>query len=420
MPEPLHIGAQRQVNGHTLTLTAEGWRAEPLGSMHQRAKKWNYRGPAAYLITLVAQHHDVPPRPLDNPAHRLPEALERTYARRGHPHLFGELGEGDEPNIVLTPFGREVERIIGRLGEAFPSVRVDAHVVMPNHVHMVVTVVSWLPDGQTLGTVVGCFKTWVNRAYKTIVAGVDREKRMQARGGLVFEAHFHDRILFTTAQRQTACAYVCDNPRRLWVVRHRSAWLKTVEAWMLSFPHLCEGGTAHAERWWAYYAAQDEPLAALGPRGLVAPVVQTPRGTTVTFRAIGRRELLAYPLRQQVQLSRSLTEEEVETQVALHLEACREGYVMVSPCISRGEQRVARAVMDAGFPLVVLLTQGIPPHMAEYKPYGRYFEACAQGRLLMLSPWEWQAKRTKVERWQCLWLNDIAAQIVAACETGDR
>ena len=87
------------------------------------------------------------------------------------------------------------------------------------------------------------------------------------------------------------------------------------------------------------------------------------------------------------------------------------GVVAVSPCISPGEKHVARAVMDAGYPLIVLFPQGIPPHTPEYKPYGKYFDACARGQLLILSPWEFRTTSEPLTRWQCLLLNDIAAQL---------
>lgn len=87
-----------------------------------------------------------------------------------------------------------------------------------------------------------------------------------------------------------------------------------------------------------------------------------------------------------------------------------DGY-RLPPCISPGEKQVARAVMDAGYPLIVLFPQGIPPHTPEYKPYGKYFDACARGQLLILSPWEFCTTSEPLTRWQCLLLNDIAAQL---------
>ena len=45
---------------------------------------------------------------------------------------------------------------------------------------------------------------------------------------------------------------------------------------------------------------------------------------------------------------------------------------------------------EQGFPLVVLLNEGFPtegsPHERFYKPGGTYFEACSNGKLLLMEP----------------------------------
>ena len=46
--------------------------------------------------------------------------------------------------------------------------------------------------------------------------------------------------------------------------------------------------------------------------------------------------------------------------------------------------------MAAGVPLIVLLLKGFPPF---FKPQPRYLEACAAGRLLLLSPYPHQNER---------------------------
>lgn len=46
-----------------------------------------------------------------------------------------------------------------------------------------------------------------------------------------------------------------------------------------------------------------------------------------------------------------------------------------------------------------------------YKPPGKYFEACAEGLLLMLAPWPYHFDRRNISRQQCLALNDMAIKI---------
>ena len=68
------------------------------------------------------------------------------------------------------------------------------------------------------------------------------------------------------------------------------------------------------------------------------------------------------------------------------LAAARHGSVLISPCISDGEKQIAREALNAGLPLVTMQNKGFAKLQ---KPSGRYFEACAAGRLLMLAPAAW-------------------------------
>lgn len=82
--------------------------------------------------------------------------------------------------------------------------------------------------------------------------------------------------------------------------------------------------------------------------------------------------------------------------------------VLVSPCISPGEKAIARAAFAAGLPLAVLQENGFAPHD---KPSGRYFDACAAGRLLMLAPFPYHRQRQSITREQCQELNAWAQAI---------
>ena len=135
------------------------------------------------------------------------------------------------------------------------------------------------------------------------------------------------------------------------------------------------------------------------------------RGLTVgdlSFSAIGNRFLLQKPVLMPVQCSRSLTEEEINAKVDDCLRAASQGAVLVSPSISPGEKAVMRAAFDRGFPLIILQENGFSDLA---KPGGTRMEACAEGRLLILAPWEHHNERTAIRRDQCLSLNEMARLI---------
>jgi hypothetical protein len=136
--------------------------------------------------------------------------------------------------------------------------------------------------------------------------------------------------------------------------------------------------------------------------------------------AIGNRFLLQHPLKRQIQISRRISPTELAARQEELLYVAEHGAVLVSPCISPGEKAIARAALEAGLPLIVMLANGFAPH---YKPPGRYFDACAAGRLLMLAPFPYHRQRQTITRDQCLELNAWAEAIAEEswpCSQGRR
>ena len=62
-----------------------------------------------------------------------------------------------------------------------------------------------------------------------------------------------------------------------------------------------------------------------------------------------------------------------------------EGTVLATPGISKDEQRVVSAALDAQLPLILLQKELISRY---WKPSQRRFYACAAGHLLILAPWQ--------------------------------
>ena len=126
------------------------------------------------------------------------------------------------------------------------------------------------------------------------------------------------------------------------------------------------------------------------------------------YNGIGNRDLLTAPKRLAVRVSRRIVGSDLEREVQRYLEAARMGTVLVSPAISPGEKRVMREAFNAGLPTIVLLENGFTPLS---KPHGEQFDACAQGRLLMLSPWEHHNEKRMITAMQCQQLNLMALKI---------
>ena len=323
---------------------------------HHRENGWDYRGRAIYHFTLP---------------------VEARYP------LFGVLeGESAEKAFVkLNPFGRQVCRMLSGLAQFYEqkgyALKVLTQMVMPDHVHLVIQVLEPLP--QSIGAVVRGFKSACTKIYKEeyFCSGENAAKmhgegnpggenaakvhgegenapvhfaRIFAGRGSIWQkdpAHYHERILHAPGQLRRMIDYVKDNPRRL--------WLKTRNPDLFRLHR-------HTE------------------------------AAGLTFTSMGNHFLLDWPDRQVVEMSRSATDDQVEERLRTAMAAAHDGAVTYTAAISKGEQRIARALREQGFPLVVLLNDGFPkegsPHERYYKPGGVYFEACSKGQLLLLEPTE--------------------------------
>ena len=266
--------------------------------------------------------------------------------------LLGELvGE----KIVLTAYGEVVREEIKRIPtyKDASAIQIYRYVVMPNHIHILLRVHKQLPHP------LGYYISWFKLKCMERCSDIDGipSKDISVRGNLrntagsrtekrpIFGKEYHDRILMHKGQLAHMARYIQDNPRRLAMKRAN--------------PDL-------------FRIRQD---------------IRFGRTPCV---ALGNIFLAEYPQREVLQCSRRLTQTEIDTKREVCLKEAANGTVYVSGAISEGEKQICRALREAGFPLIILLTEGFPapdsPHYKYYKPQGVYFEACAKGKLLLIQP----------------------------------
>lgn len=124
---------------------------------------------------------------------------------------------------------------------------------------------------------------------------------------------------------------------------------------------------------------------------------------------VGNQFLLDYPLKAVVQCSRSImTNEDIDREVNKYMSLAQNGAVLVSASISKAEKAVMRAAYEAKCKVIVILENGFSPM---WKPGGKQFEACAEGRLLLVAPWNHHNQEKTITREQCLQLNKLAQAI---------
>ena len=88
--------------------------------------------------------------------------------------------------------------------------------------------------------------------------------------------------------------------------------------------------------------------------------------------------------------------------------AARQGVVMVSPFISTDEKQVMQVFLQEQLPFIFLTDNGFRDY---YKPSDTLFDAVAEGRVLILSPWAYDADKRHISRADCVALNGMAEEI---------
>ena len=333
-------------------------------SMKRRAVDHDYHERRIYLVTLVVEGR----RPL----------LGRLAG-----NVSAAAGTPDYPHVDPTPLGAAVADMWQTIPEHHPGVEVLAFQLMPDHVHGILFVTRYLEEG--LGKVILGFKQACNKEFRRLV-GVEpvavaqqqaqqAGQQGQAQGrqqagqlldryhGLLFERGYNDSILLRRGQLETMKRYLADNPFRLAMKRARPEFLRVRQ------------------------------------------------GVDVCGRAcsaVGNLSLLTAARKLRVRISRSIDATLLEREKERLLAAAREGAMLVSPAISPGEKVITRAAFDERLPMIVLLDNGLDPMS---KPSGERFRACAEGRLLLLSPFPHRNNRTTISRATCEALNALAWEI---------
>lgn len=226
---------------------------------------------------------------------------------------------------------------------------------MPDHIHLILRVITPFAEGKHLGSAISGFKSGCTKAYR------DNFQISEP----VFEPGYNDKILLNEGQAKRWRNYLDDNPRRL-AMKRLHPDLFTVMS------NLDVAGT--------------------------------------TCAAVGNRFLLDIPDKEAVIVHRRYDEEELTRLRERWLRCGERGGVLVSAAISPREKEIMREAMDCGYNLILLRENGFP---LLYKPSGEAFDACAAGRLLQISPWDYHFDRRRISRAQCLRLNGLAEAIAS-------
>ena len=348
--------------------------AETKHNMKRRTPWHDYRQKGIYMLTVVVEGR----QPL----------LGRLKVNNAEPAENIGSGENALMQVTATVEPTALGRVIlaeetAKISAVYPQLEVWKVCLMPDHIHIIVCVKENLPPGKHLGHIVAGFKGGCSRAWwRSLYASPTLSPCAETQGTLssassapvppasaggprpsLFERGYNDKILLESGQLDNWKHYLDDNPRRLAVKRlHPDLFVTT---------RYMDIGEWHCQM-------------------------------------VGNRFLLDVPQKVAVIVHRAYGDAEFARYKELWLACGEAGGVLVSAAVAPREKEVMREAMERGYRLILVRENGFPPL---YKPSGEAFDACSEGRLLQISPWEHHMQRRTISREQCLKLNRLVETI---------
>ncbi len=113
---------------------------------------------------------------------------------------------------VPKSYGIIAESYISKISEKYPTVSVDQHVIMPDHIHILLRINDGTGNpSPTLGNVIGWYKYQVT---KQVNAQFDHSSEK------LFQRSYYDHVIRNQQDYNEAWEYIENNPRK-WIVQNR-------------------------------------------------------------------------------------------------------------------------------------------------------------------------------------------------------
>lgn len=288
--------------------------------------------------------------------------------------LLGELvipdNDPEQARVELTPLGDEIKECVKTIPNHHPEIQILALRMMPDHVHFIL----YVTHKMGIGIKAAIRGFWqgakiIGRAYTSSINPNDirdNERRVDP----IFNEVPFIRPMSRRGQLQAMIRYVQMNPRRLATKLLKPGFFQV------------QDGIEIAGR---------------------------------TYSGVGNAKLLQERHFMPVHVRRTMVDEaehgdnqrlrDYKNRCVL---AARNGSVMVSPFISEHERAVLEVLLKEKHPIIYIADNGFGQY---FKPSDGLFDAVAEGRLLILSPWPFDAKKKQVTRAECVAMNQMAEEI---------
>lgn len=257
------------------------------------------------------------------------------------------------PYVELTELGMMISRQIESLHNKGPFI-IKSFVIMPDHIHILWDVCGVLK--MSFAWHVGQLKSSCTREWR-------KSRLAPTTDAPLFTPNFNDRIVNDLQTGQIIRNYILDNPRRLLIRIERPDLFQRRQ-------RVCISG-----REMVFY---------------------------------GNFQLLKNPFIVPAIISRAHSPEERMRLERLWDDVINHGGVLVSPFISQDERTLMKRGIEGNASIIRIIPDGLGER---YKPSGKEFELCAEGRCLHIGEPKTDLAQHKLTRSESLRHNELAQWI---------
>ncbi len=152
-----------------------------------RLKNYDYSTPGAYFVTVCTREKRC--------------ILSRVVKPSG-----GTVGAGvlDGPQVQLSALGRIVDDAIREMGAHYGFLSFDRYVIMPNHIHLLISITEHGPSGTPAPT---------NATIPALISYLKRRTNRQ-NGKSLWQRSFYDHVVRSEAEYREIAEYIAVNPAR--------------------------------------------------------------------------------------------------------------------------------------------------------------------------------------------------------------
>lgn len=361
---------------------------------HKGLYGWDYTARSMYMITLVTS-----PRS----------------------DIFGACREW---GIERSAVAKAVYDAWMAIPRAFPTVKQGLYSIMPDHFHGIL------------------FLTEAGSCALDDVVCSFAEDAEQRAGRRLWDDGYHESVCLAKGQLKRMANYIMANPRRRWIKEHNPGLFQKLLGFRhprlfdLAAPFGATGASRGCEIWDAATGEEiSKPRKANRitnafstdlPKTFItgwrptdgAWIADTNSGEHLTVQtarewtAMGNPFLLDSPMIASVRISRFTPPAEFTRVKEKIAEKAERGAVIAGAWINALEREARDAAIERGGRVISFLAEGMGRY---FKPHGRDLNLCADGRLLLVSPFEPPAKasseREKRGKAHFEWLNAAARSI---------